>query len=153
MNTGKGQWVMAGALVGMLAVALAPLPATLFDLLIGMSLCISALTFLVAFYVEKPTDFSSFPSLLLFNTLFRLALNVASTRLILQLLEYRGMMIGVAGIADLLGVHPLCRIDLLVHEGLDPLLILAAPIGQLEVHRCPTFAARLISFPFVLWCA
>src|SRR5580698_4486198 len=74
---------MAGALVGMLAVALAPLPATLFDLLIGMSLCISALTFLVAFYVEKPTDFSSFPSLLLFNTLFRLALNVASTRLIL----------------------------------------------------------------------
>jgi flagellar biosynthesis protein FlhA len=79
----NGQWIMAGALVGMLAVALAPLPAPLFDLLIGMSLCISALTFLVAFYVEKPTDFSSFPSLLLFVTLFRLALNVASTRLIL----------------------------------------------------------------------
>src|SRR5580693_263615 len=74
---------MAGALVGMLAVALAPLPATLFDLLIGISLCVSALTFLVAFYVEKPTDFSSFPSLLLFVTLFRLSLNVASTRLIL----------------------------------------------------------------------
>ena len=83
MNSAKGQWVMAGALVGMLAVALAPLPPILFDLLIGVSLCLSALTFLVAFYVEKPTDFSSFPSLLLFVTLFRLSLNVASTRLIL----------------------------------------------------------------------
>ncbi len=76
-------FVMAAALVGILGIALAPLPPQLFDLLIGMSLCISALTFLVAFYVEKPTDFTSFPSLLLFVTLFRLALNIASTRLIL----------------------------------------------------------------------
>ncbi|HEY1546355.1 MAG TPA: flagellar biosynthesis protein FlhA [Kofleriaceae bacterium] len=83
MKSANGQWIMAGALIGLLAVALAPLPSALFDLLIGLSLCISALTFLVAFYVEKPTDFSSFPSLLLFVTLFRLSLNVASTRLIL----------------------------------------------------------------------
>ncbi|MCX5742152.1 MAG: flagellar biosynthesis protein FlhA [Proteobacteria bacterium] len=74
---------MAGALVGILAIALAPLPPTLFDLLIGLSLCISALTFLVAFYVERATEFTSFPSLLLFVTLFRLSLNIASTRLIL----------------------------------------------------------------------
>ncbi|MEP6860943.1 MAG: FHIPEP family type III secretion protein, partial [Deltaproteobacteria bacterium] len=74
---------MAGALVGILGIAMAPLPSALFDLLIGVSLCVSALTFLVAFYVEKPTDFTSFPSLLLFVTLFRLSLNVASTRLIL----------------------------------------------------------------------
>ncbi len=79
----RGHWIMAAGLVGVLAIALAPLPPTLFDLLIGVSLCISALTFLVAFYVEKPTQFSAFPSLLLFTTLFRLALNVASTRLIL----------------------------------------------------------------------
>ena len=52
------------------------------DLLITVAV-VSALTFLVAFYVERPTDFSAFPSLLLFVTLFRLALNVASTRLIL----------------------------------------------------------------------
>ncbi len=83
MNAKHGQWVMAGVLVGILGIAMAPLPAMLFDLLIGVSLCVSALTFLVAFYVEKPTDFTSFPSLLLFVTLFRLALNVASTRLIL----------------------------------------------------------------------
>jgi flagellar biosynthesis protein FlhA len=79
----RGQWVMALALLGMLGVAMAPLPPFLFDLLIGVSLCLAALTFLVAFYVERPTEFSSFPSLLLFVTLFRLALNVASTRLIL----------------------------------------------------------------------
>jgi flagellar biosynthesis protein FlhA len=79
----RGQWMMAFALLGMLAVAMAPLPSVVFDLLIGVSLCLAALTFLVAFYVERPTDFSSFPSLLLFVTLFRLALNVASTRLIL----------------------------------------------------------------------
>src|SRR6185503_5202664 len=66
-----------------LARAMAPLPSVVFDLLIGVSLCLAALTFLVAFYVERPTEFSSFPSLLLFVTLFRLALNVASTRLIL----------------------------------------------------------------------
>ena len=80
---GRGQWFMAVGLLGMLGVAMAPLPAFVFDLLIGVSLCLAALTFLVAFYVEKPTDFSSFPSLLLFVTLFRLSLNVASTRLIL----------------------------------------------------------------------
>jgi len=79
----RGQWMMAFGLLGMLAVAMAPLPSVVFDLLIGVSLCLAALTFLVAFYVERPTDFSSFPSLLLFVTLFRLALNVASTRLIL----------------------------------------------------------------------
>jgi flagellar biosynthesis protein FlhA len=74
---------MALALIGILGVAMAPLPPVLFDLLIGLSICLAALTFLVAFYVERPTEFSAFPSLLLFVTLFRLALNVASTRLIL----------------------------------------------------------------------
>ncbi len=79
----KGDWAMAAALVGVLAITVAPLPPLLFDLLLGVALCLAALTFLVAFYVERPTDFSSFPALLLFVTLFRLALNVASTRLIL----------------------------------------------------------------------
>ncbi len=83
VNKGRGQWVMAGALIGILGIAMAPLPSQLFDLLIGVSLCLAALTFLVAFYVERATEFTSFPSLLLFVTLFRLALNVASTRLIL----------------------------------------------------------------------
>ena len=78
-----GDATMAAALVGVLAVTVAPLPPVLFDLLLGTALCLAALTFLVAFYVERPTEFSSFPALLLFVTLFRLSLNVASTRLIL----------------------------------------------------------------------
>src|SRR5258705_11949704 len=83
MRLAKGDYSMAFALVGILAVLIAPLPPLAFDLLLGTALCLAALTFLVAFYVERPTDFSSFPALLLFVTLFRLALNVASTRLIL----------------------------------------------------------------------
>ncbi len=79
----RGQWMMAVGLIGILAIAMAPLPPALFDVLIGISLFLAALTFLVAFYVERSTEFTSFPSLLLFVTLFRLSLNVASTRLIL----------------------------------------------------------------------
>ena len=90
----RGDWSMAGALVGVLAVLVAPLPPLAFDLLLGCALCLAALTFLVAFYVERPTDFSSFPALLLFVTLFRLALNVASTRLILT---HGGNDAGAAG--------------------------------------------------------
>ncbi len=83
INNKKNSWMMVVGLVGILAVAMAPLPPAVFDLLIGCSLFLSALVFLVAFYVEKASEFSSFPALLLFVTLFRLALNVASTRLIL----------------------------------------------------------------------
>lgn len=78
-----GAWIMAAALIGVLGVAIAPLPTFLFDLLLGGSLLLAALTFLVSFYVDRPAEFSSFPTLLLFVTLFRLALGVASTRLIL----------------------------------------------------------------------
>ena len=83
MNARRSTWMMVVALVGMLSIAIAPLPPILFDLLLGVSLCLAALTFLVAFYVERPTEFSAFPALLLFVTLFRLSLNIASTRLIL----------------------------------------------------------------------
>ena len=70
-------------MVGVLALAVLPLPPLLLDLLMSASLTISLLIFLVTMYVEKPLDFSSFPSLLVLVTLFRLSLNVASTRNIL----------------------------------------------------------------------
>jgi len=74
-----------GALVmlGVMALAILPLPSVVLDMLLAGSLCVSILTFLVAVYVERPLEFSSFPSLLLLVTLFRLALNIASTRIIL----------------------------------------------------------------------
>ena len=60
-----------------------PLPAALLDLLLGLNLAISLLILLVAMQIRKPLDFAVFPSLLLIATLFRLALNVSSTRLVL----------------------------------------------------------------------
>ena len=60
-----------------------PLQAWTMDGLLAFSLGISLLVFLLTFYVAEPLEFSVFPTVLLFSTLFRLSLNVASTRLIL----------------------------------------------------------------------
>jgi flagellar biosynthesis protein FlhA len=73
----------AAALLGVLALAVLPLPAAALDLLLATAICLSMLVFLVAVYVERPLEFSAFPSLLLLITLFRLSLNIASTRIIL----------------------------------------------------------------------
>ena len=70
-------------LVAILSLALLPLPAVLLDLLLGLGLCLSLLVFLVAVFVERPLDFSAFPSVLVLVTMLRLSLNIASTRMIL----------------------------------------------------------------------
>ena len=70
-------------LIGVLTVMLIPLPPIIVDIALTLSLTISLLILLVAIYTNKPLEFSVFPSLLLMTTLFRLSLNVASTRLIL----------------------------------------------------------------------
>lgn len=75
--------MMAVGLIMILAVMLIPLPAFVLDISLTLSLTISLLILLVALYSQKSLDFSVFPSLLLMTTLFRLSLNVASTRLIL----------------------------------------------------------------------
>lgn len=61
-----------------------PVPAFLLDILLIFNFSIALLILLLTFYTDKPTKFSTFPSLLLIVTLFRLALNIASTRLILN---------------------------------------------------------------------
>src|SRR5690242_2475900 len=60
-----------------------PLPPLLIDLLLAVSISLALLILLVSMYTQQPLEFSTFPSVLLVVTLFRLALNVASTRLIL----------------------------------------------------------------------
>ncbi|MEK6553880.1 MAG: FHIPEP family type III secretion protein, partial [Bdellovibrionota bacterium] len=75
--------MMAGGLIAIMAVMLVPLPAFMIDISLTLSIAISLLILLVALYTTKPLDFSIFPSLLLITTLFRLALNVATTRIIL----------------------------------------------------------------------
>src|SRR5690349_18572815 len=82
-RSGMSNTVGAAALIGVLSLTVVPLPAALLDVLLAGSLCMAVLTFLVAVYVDRPLEFSAFPSLLLLVTLFRLALNIASTRRIL----------------------------------------------------------------------
>lgn len=75
-------FVAMGILV-IIGVMIIPLPAVMLDLALTFSLALSILILLVAIYVTKALEFSVFPSLLLVTTLYRLALNVATTRLIL----------------------------------------------------------------------
>jgi flagellar biosynthesis protein FlhA len=70
------------ALVGVLVV---PLPAMVLDLLICVNIAIGAIILMTTIYMRKPLEFSVFPALLLGTTLFRLVLNVATTRLILSI--------------------------------------------------------------------
>ncbi|MCS6924377.1 MAG: flagellar biosynthesis protein FlhA [Candidatus Binatia bacterium] len=74
---------LALALVGVLVMMVLPVPAWLLDLALVLSISLALTVLVVALYVQEPLDFSAFPAVLLFSTLFRLALNVASTRLIL----------------------------------------------------------------------
>ncbi len=74
---------IAIALIGILVVMLVPVPALLIDMFLTLSFTASLLILLVSIYTTKPLEFSVFPSMLLLTTLFRLSLNVASTRRIL----------------------------------------------------------------------
>ena len=80
----NAQGLLAAAVIGVLAILILPLPAPVMDALLSLNIGVSVLILLVALSLAKPLDFSVFPSLLLITTLFRLGLNVASTRLILM---------------------------------------------------------------------
>src|ERR1043166_935379 len=70
-------------LTGVIVMLVLPVPPFLLDLVLVLSISLSLTILIVALYVKEPLDFSAFPTVLLFVTLFRLALNVASARLIL----------------------------------------------------------------------
>ncbi|MBW1670334.1 MAG: flagellar biosynthesis protein FlhA [Deltaproteobacteria bacterium] len=75
--------LMAVGVVGILLVMMIPLRPFILDILLSFNITLSLTILLVSMYILKPLDFSVFPSILLVATLFRLSLNVASTRLIL----------------------------------------------------------------------
>jgi len=75
--------LMAVAVISILAFMVMPLPTLLLDLLLSFSIMFSLIIILASMYVQHPLELSAFPSILLLVTLFRLALNVASTRIIL----------------------------------------------------------------------
>lgn len=76
-------FLIAGVIF-ILLILFTPIPAGLLDFLILLNFAIALLVLLVTFYTDKPLSFSTFPSLLLMTTLFRLALNISATRLILD---------------------------------------------------------------------
>ncbi len=75
--------ILAFALIFMLGLMLIPLPAFFLDFFLALNITISILVLIVSLYIKSPLDISVFPGLLLVVTLFRLALNISSTRLIL----------------------------------------------------------------------
>jgi flagellar biosynthesis protein FlhA len=74
---------VAVGLIGILSLMISPLPAFMLDIFLAANITISLAILLICLYTMQPLDFSVFPSVLLVTTLFRLALNIAGTRLIL----------------------------------------------------------------------
>jgi flagellar biosynthesis protein FlhA len=73
----------AVGVIAMLLLMIFPLPTLLLDMLLSMSITFSLVILLTSLYIKTPLEFSTYPALLLLTTLFRLSLNIASTRLIL----------------------------------------------------------------------
>jgi flagellar biosynthesis protein FlhA len=76
-------FALPGAILLLVALMVVPIPAFLLDVFFIMNIMISLAVLMVALNAQKPLDFSAFPTVLLFATLFRLGLNVASTRVVL----------------------------------------------------------------------
>ena len=79
----RGDIALAVGVLAILVVLILPLPALVLDLCLALSVTLSVLILLTALFIEKPLEFSAFPTVLLIATMLRLALNLASTRLIL----------------------------------------------------------------------
>jgi len=82
--SGRSDIMLALGLVAILVVLLLPMPPWLLDISLSISITFSVLILMTAIFIEKPLQFSSFPTVLLIATILRLALNLASTRLILS---------------------------------------------------------------------
>ena len=79
----KSDVVLAAGVMSILLIMVVPLPLVILDLLLALSITVGVLILFVALFTKSSLEFSSFPSVLLIATIFRLSLNVASTRLIL----------------------------------------------------------------------
>ncbi len=82
-STKRGDIFFALAIILMLVILIMPMPAWLLDIALAFSITLSCLVLMTAIFIEKPTEFSAFPLVLLITTMYRLSLNLASTRLIL----------------------------------------------------------------------
>lgn len=76
--------MFAMGVMGIITILILPLPPVLLDLMLGISITVSVLILMTALFVNKPLELSAFPTILLISTMLRLALNIATTRLILS---------------------------------------------------------------------
>lgn len=82
--SGKRDLALVGLMIGILMVLFTPIPSPFLDFLLVINITLALLILLATFFTETPLQFSTFPTILLLATLFRLALNVSATRLILE---------------------------------------------------------------------
>src|SRR3954469_19968790 len=80
----RGEIALALGVVAILIVLILPMPTWLLDFSLAISITLSILILMVALFIQKPLEFSTFPTVLLIATMLRLALNLASTRIILS---------------------------------------------------------------------
>lgn len=92
----QGDFIFAFLFIFIVLMMVIPLPPAMVDFLLSFNVALSVMVLLTTTYITNPLHFSVFPSLLLFTTLFRLALNVSTTRLIL-LRGYAGRLIAAFG--------------------------------------------------------
>src|SRR5579864_8358293 len=82
-SVAKGEVALAIGIVGIIVLLILPIPAFMLDMLLAISITSAVLILMTSLLIRKPLEFTAFPTVLLVATLFRLGLNVASTRLIL----------------------------------------------------------------------
>lgn len=82
--TGKRDVLLVMGMIAILVILFTPIPGALLDFLLVLNFTSALLVLLITFFTDSPLSFSTFPSLLLITTLFRLALNISATRLILD---------------------------------------------------------------------
>ncbi|KKB86432.1 flagellar biosynthesis protein FlhA [Devosia limi DSM 17137] len=80
----SGDIALATGVMGIIVILILPMPPILLDMLLAISIVFSVMILMTALFIQKPLEFSSFPTVLLIATMFRLGLNLATTRLILS---------------------------------------------------------------------
>ncbi|WEJ57963.1 flagellar biosynthesis protein FlhA [Devosia sp. FJ2-5-3] len=80
----SGDIALATGVMGLIVILIVPLPPLLVDLLLAISIVFSVMILMTSLFIQKPLEFSSFPTVLLIATMLRLGLNLATTRLILS---------------------------------------------------------------------
>ncbi|WP_369794083.1 flagellar biosynthesis protein FlhA [Asticcacaulis sp. AC460] len=80
----RGDIIMAVGVISIIVILILPMPPLILDILLALSITSAILILMTGLFIKKPLDFSSFPTVLLVTTLFRLALNITSMRIILS---------------------------------------------------------------------